>query len=241
MLNSLIYSKSLKIKNDVNEIGKISNLMAVDAYRITQFSIWLASLIEGPIQISIGIFFLYKLIKGACLIGILVLVIIFPIQRWVGKYFFNNQEHLMKTRDYRVDLMNELLQGVRMIKFNAWEKNWIKRILDARNDELKYLKTSFILMSAFNLLWIASPILITTVSFLSYSKIQGKELTAAIAFTSVAIFNELRFILNDLAELFILGLQAIVSLYRIQKFLNDDENESEKNIIFKSNNKLISL
>jgi ABC-type bacteriocin/lantibiotic exporter with double-glycine peptidase domain len=234
MLNSEIYSKSLKIKNNVNEIGKISNLMAVDANRISQFMIWWASLIEAPVQIGIALFFLYKLLNSACLFGISVLIIILPIQRWTGKYFSQNQEHLMKTRDYRVSLMNEILHGIRMIKFNAWEGNWITRIMNARNIELKYLKKSFILMSIFNLLWIASPILITTVSFLTYTKIQGNELTASIAFTSVTIFNEIRFILNDLAELFILALQAIVSLIRIEKFLNSDENENKKNIIFKN-------
>ncbi|PKC07157.1 P-loop containing nucleoside triphosphate hydrolase protein [Rhizophagus irregularis] len=238
MLNSEIYSKSLKIKNNVNEIGKISNLMAVDANRISQFMIWWASLIEAPVQIGIALFFLYKLLNSACLFGILVLIIILPIQRWTGKYFSQNQEHLMKTRDYRVSLMNEILHGIRMIKFNAWEGNWITRIMNARNIELKYLKKSFILMSTFNLLWIASPILITTVSFLTYTKIQGNELTASIAFTSVTIFNEIRFILNDLAELFILALQAIVSLIRIEKFLNSDENENKKNIIFKNDDKI---
>ncbi|RIA94610.1 hypothetical protein C1645_817774 [Glomus cerebriforme] len=178
------------LQSSVNSI----NLMAVDANRISQFMIWWASLIEGPIQIGIGLFFLYKLISSACLIGILVLVIILPIQRWTVKYFSENQENLMKTRDYRVALMNEVLQGIRMIKFNSWEKNWISRITNARKIELKFLKKSFILMSVFNLLWIASPILITTVT-----------------------------------------LQAIVSFYRIEKFLISDEN---KNITFKSDDKI---
>ncbi|GES92340.1 multidrug resistance-associated ABC transporter [Rhizophagus clarus] len=238
MLNSEIYSKSLRIKNNVNEIGKISNLMAVDANRISQFMMWWGSIVEAPVQIGIGLFFLYKLINSACLIGILVLIIILPIQRWSGKYFSQNQEKLMIARDYRVSLMNEILQGIRMIKFNAWEGNWITRIMNARNIELKFLKKSFILMSIFNLLWIASPILITTVSFLTYTKIQGNELTASIAFTSVTIFNEIRFLLNDLAELFILALQAIVSLLRIEKFLNSDEYENGKNIIFKNDDKI---
>ncbi|CAI2174221.1 16345_t:CDS:10 [Funneliformis geosporum] len=239
MLNSEIYSKSLTIKNNVNEIGKVSNLMAVDANRVSQFAIWWATILEGPIQIGVGLFFLYKLLESACLIGILVLVVILPIQRWSGYYFSINQERLMKARDYRVSLMSEVLQGIRMIKFNAWEDNWMRRILDARNIELKFLKKNFVMMSLFNLLWMASPILITVASFLTYTKILGNELTASVTFTSVVIFNEIRFILNDLAELFVLALQALVSLRRIEVFLTTaNKIKCDKDVIFECENKI---
>ncbi len=217
--------------------------MAVDANRISQFAIWWATIIEGPIQIGVGLIFLYKLLESACLIGILVLVIILPIQRWSSKYFSINQEHLMKTRDHRVSLMNEVLQGIRMIKFNAWEGNWIERIMEARKIEMRHLKKNFVLMSVFNFLWMSSPILITIVGFLTYTKIQGKELTASITFTLVVIFNEIRFILNDLAELFMLALQAVVSLRRIETFLNQNESkiESERDVTFVNDDEKIGL
>jgi len=139
--------------------------------------------------------------------------------------------------------MNEVLQGIRMIKFNAWEGNWIERIMEARKIEMRHLKKNFVLMSVFNFLWMSSPILITIVGFLTYTKIQGKELTASITFTLVVIFNEIRFILNDLAELFMLALQAVVSLRRIETFLNQNESkiESERDVTFVNDDEKIGL
>lgn len=65
--------------------------------------------------------------------------------------------------------------------------------------------------------------LVTIVSFYIFTKVQGNELTASIAFTSLSIFFELRFALNILPEVFMDGSQAYVSLKRIENFLNEDE------------------
>jgi hypothetical protein len=66
-------------------------------------------------------------------------------------------------------------------------------------------------------------VLVTIASFYIFTKVQGNELTASIAFTSLSIFYELRFALNILPEVFMDGSQAYVSLKRIENFLNEDE------------------
>lgn len=55
---------------------------------------------------------------------------------------------------------------------------------------------------------------------------EGKELTAPIAFTSISVFNELKFALNVLPEVFIEWLQAAISLRRIQAYLDEGEIDS---------------
>lgn len=66
----------------------------------------------------------------------------------------------------------------------------------------------------------------TLASFFVFTKIQGNELTAPIAFTVISIFSELRYALNVIPETVIDGVQAYSSLKRIQKFLDEDEIES---------------
>lgn len=68
--------------------------------------------------------------------------------------------------------------------------------------------------------------MVTLVSFFVFTKIQGNELTAPIAFTVISIFNELRFALNVIPETMIQAIQAYSSVKRIQKFLDEDEIES---------------
>jgi hypothetical protein len=55
-----------------------------------------------------------------------------------------------------------------------------------------------------------TPLLVTVVSFYSFTKLQGQELTASIAFTAITVFNELRSALNSLPETFVDILQALI-------------------------------
>ncbi|GBC03173.1 hypothetical protein RclHR1_00500021 [Rhizophagus clarus] len=208
---------------DISTIGKITNLMAVDSNRISDFATWWNSIIDCPIELCVGFYFLYQLLGSSCLYGLLVMILILPINHQTAKSYNKTQDKLMKARDKRVNLMNEVLQGIRMVKFYAWEKNWENRILDARNSELKQLRSNFIHLTMFDLVWIVSPVLVTIASFYIFTKIQGNELTASIAFTSLSVFYELRFALNILPEIFMDGSQAYISLKRIEKFLNEDE------------------
>src|SRR5436305_1376638 len=100
MLNSEIYFKSLKrfdsqnkkenktdgVKddnmNDKSEkdkatIGKVTNLMAVDVNRICEFSTVWNGVIDCPIELIVGVYFLYQLLGLACLFGLLVLCVTF--------------------------------------------------------------------------------------------------------------------------------------------------------------------
>ncbi|KAI8084874.1 P-loop containing nucleoside triphosphate hydrolase protein [Halteromyces radiatus] len=203
--------------------GTIVNLMSTDSNRISEFSTWWFSVLAAPTELCIGIYFLYHLLGVSCFLGLLVMVVTLPANHYNAKLFAKSQDRLMEARDKRVNLMNEVLQGIRQIKFFAWEANWEKRVMDARKIELKHLRTGYLAELGFNFLWQGSPILVTIVSFYSFTKLEGKELTAPIAFTAITVFNELRFALNVLPEVFIEWLQALISIRRIDQYLNEPE------------------
>lgn len=81
------------------------------------------------------------------------MAITIPINHYNSKLYIKQQNDLMKARDKRVSLMNELLQGIRQIKFFSWEANWTKRILNAREAELGQLKKLYINDVVFAALW----------------------------------------------------------------------------------------
>lgn len=58
------------------------------------------------------------------------------------------------------------------------------------------------------------------------TKVQGHELTPATAFASLAVFNELQFALNVVPDVFVTGLESLVSLRRIERFLAQPEIET---------------
>ncbi|KZP23064.1 hypothetical protein FIBSPDRAFT_930781 [Athelia psychrophila] len=124
--------------------------------------------INSAIEI-IDTLYLSRLLGPSSLYGLLITLIALPSNHIAGKIVVGCQEGLMKRRDKRVGLMDEVLGGIRMVKFMGWER---------------------------------------------------KDLTPAIAFTSIAIFSELKYAPN---ALFINILQSPVSLRRIETYLDSAE------------------
>ncbi|THH21147.1 hypothetical protein EW146_g360 [Bondarzewia mesenterica] len=207
--------------------AQIMTLMTTDVDRVSEFSWHLFTLVDSPIEIIIGAIFLYKLLGVSCFFGLGVSCLFLPINHLAGKVVVGAQENLMKARDERVALMNEvqkaILGAIRMLKFMAWERNFEDRVLKIREKELKYQKLNYTIETLWNAIWNVSPIMVTLVSFFHFTVIRHQVLTPSIAFTSIAVFSELKFALNALPETLINMLQSFVSLRRIEKYLRGTE------------------
>ncbi|KDQ21679.1 hypothetical protein BOTBODRAFT_26106 [Botryobasidium botryosum FD-172 SS1] len=210
-------------EDDFSSKAQIMTLMTTDVDRVSEFGWHIFSLVDAPIEIIIGSIFLYKLLGVSCFFGLTVTCLFLPLNHWASKFVISAQDNLMKSRDERVSLMNEILGGMRMLKFMAWERNFEARVLKIRDRELYFQKRNYLIETFFNAIWNASPVLVTLVSFFHFAVIRGEDLTPSIAFTSLAVFNELKFALNALPETFINMLQSLVSVRRIEKYLYSAE------------------
>ena len=57
---------------------------------------------------AIGTFFLYKLLGVSCFYGLALTFIFLPLNHFAGNLMVGTEEELMKARDERVGLMNEV-------------------------------------------------------------------------------------------------------------------------------------
>ena len=93
--------------------------------------------------------------------------------------------------------MNEILFGIRVIKFYTWERFFISHIGDLRDAELKSLKSRKYLDALCVYFWATTPVLISILTFTTYVLL-GHQLTAAkvniypsFSFLSRLIFQKL--------------------------------------------------
>nr|GAT52587.1 multidrug resistance-associated ABC transporter protein [Mycena chlorophos] len=210
-------------EDDFSSKAQIMTLMTTDVDRVSEFAWHLFTLIDSPIEIVVASIFLYKLLGVSSLFGLAVTCLFLPMNHIAGKIVVSAQDNLMKARDERVALMNEILGAIRMLKFMAWERSFEARVLKVRAKELKYQKLNYTIEVLWNAIWNGSPMLVTLVSFWHYAVVRKEVLTPAVAFTSIIIFNELKFALNALPETLINMLQSLVSLRRIEKYLGTAE------------------
>lgn len=63
---------------------------------------------DSPIEIAIGTIFLYQLLGVSAFVGLAMTCLFLPLNHLAGKIVVGAQDNLMKARDERVSLMNEV-------------------------------------------------------------------------------------------------------------------------------------
>ncbi|MCJ8739010.1 hypothetical protein PDJAM_G00042380 [Pangasius djambal] len=227
----LVYRKSLVISSAVRRtctVGEIVNLVSTDTQKLMDFVVYFNAVWLAPIEIGLCLFFLWQRLGPSALAGIATVIFIFPLNGLIAKMRSKLQEVQMKHMDGRIKLMNEILNGIKILKFYAWEKAFEERVLSFREKELKALKKSQILYSISIASFNSSTFLIAFAMFGFYVLIDEKNvLDAQKVFVSLALINILKTPLSQLPFAMSTTMQAVVSLKRLGKFLCQDELKAD--------------
>lgn len=91
-------------------------------------------------QVAVILYLLYTKLGISAIIGTAVsVVIITPLQFYIGKRLSDNSKDISKCTDHRVSKMSEILQGMNVIKLYVWEDLFNEKILQLREVELRML------------------------------------------------------------------------------------------------------
>uniref|UniRef100_A0A8C1ND70 ATP-binding cassette, sub-family C (CFTR/MRP), member 3 n=1 Tax=Cyprinus carpio TaxID=7962 RepID=A0A8C1ND70_CYPCA len=226
-----IYRKSLVITNEAKRsstVGEVVNLMSVDAQRFMDLTTFLNMLWSAPLQIVLALFFLWQNLGASVLAGVAVMVLLIPFNAFIAMKTRTYQVEQMKYKDERIKQMNEILNGIKVLKLYAWETSFQEKILQIRQKELNVLRKTAYLSALSTMAWISAPFLVALTTFAVFVTVREENvLDAEKAFVSLSLFNILRFPLNMLPQVISSIVQASVSLKRIQDFLSHDELDPE--------------
>uniref|UniRef100_A0A670YYU0 Multidrug resistance-associated protein 1 n=1 Tax=Pseudonaja textilis TaxID=8673 RepID=A0A670YYU0_PSETE len=222
-----IYRKALVITNSARKtstVGEIVNLMSVDAQRFMDLATYINMVWSAPFQVMLALYLLWQNLGPSVLAGVAVMLLLVPVNAVIAMKTKTYQVAHMKSKDSRIKLMNEILNGIRVLKLYAWELAFKRKVLQIRQEELKVLKKSAYLAAIGTFTWVCAPFLVALSTFAVYVSVSEKNiLDAQKAFVSLALFNILRFPLNILPMVVSSMVQASVSLKRLRVFLSHEE------------------
>eukprot|EP00600_Ochromonadales_sp_CCMP1393_P017669 CAMPEP_0175031920 /NCGR_PEP_ID=MMETSP0005-20121125/21113_1 /TAXON_ID=420556 /ORGANISM="Ochromonas sp., Strain CCMP1393" /LENGTH=1650 /DNA_ID=CAMNT_0016292283 /DNA_START=12 /DNA_END=4964 /DNA_ORIENTATION=+ len=236
-----IYSKSLVISVAAlsrKTIGEITNLMSVDSARLQDLTPYLHAIWYSLYQVAVALYFLYQQMGISCLAGMAVVILTIPLTGRVSMYLKGLQKTLSEVRDERIKLTNEVLSGMKVIKLQAWEKEFENRIEEVRERELEIFKKYSIAVSMSGALYTSIPLMVAILTFITYIAL-GNELNVATALTSLALFDLLRFPLFMLPQVLNNVVEAKVSVDRVQNFLIETEKQPVSSYPLKRNGAML--
>uniref|UniRef100_UPI003AAA51D4 multidrug resistance-associated protein 1 n=1 Tax=Centroberyx gerrardi TaxID=166262 RepID=UPI003AAA51D4 len=226
-----VYRKALVISNAARRtstVGEIVNLMSVDAQRFMDLVTYINMIWSAPLQVVLALYFLWQTLGPSVLAGVAVMILMVPINAVIAMKTKTYQVAQMKSKDNRIKLMNEVLNGIKVLKLYAWELAFKDKVSAIRESELRVLKKTAYLGAVSTFTWVCAPFLVALSTFTVYVLIDERNvLDAQKAFVSLALFNILRFPLNMLPMVISSMVQASVSMKRLRVFLSHEELQED--------------
>ena len=227
LTEKIIRSKSFYKTGSVIGEGELLNLAEVDADRIGSFFFTGPRIVTAPIKVIVSMYLLFKLFGFyffyvlLVLIGIIIIICILQI------FYINNLKKLLIFKDKRMKIVTYVFHTLKCLKLNGLDDEFINRIKEKREDELKYLNkttnidlTTFIINSNINLI-----LIIFTLYFFAYT---NKEIEISNLFVAFQLIYSMTYPLLLIPFFFNTLFSNLLSVKRLQNFLKTEEFETGK-------------
>ncbi|XP_064477021.1 ATP-binding cassette sub-family C member 3-like [Ornithodoros turicata] len=222
-----LYRKVLSISSTAGHptVGEVVNCLTLDTDKVFQAVLFTGEIWGAPLRLVLTLVMLWQYLGPSCLVavGIVLLILIFSFV--FAKSIQSVQAAQMSTKDLRVKYINELFNGIKILKLYAWEEPFAQRVSDVREREVAHLRKIVHFFGVVNLVWNCISCLVALVTFVTFLLVRKRSLEPSTAFVSLALFNTLRFSLLLIPDLIVAAVVCTVAIRRMTKlFLCEDVN-----------------
>ncbi|TKR82120.1 hypothetical protein L596_015893 [Steinernema carpocapsae] len=207
-------------------VGRLINLITTDVNKFDSGFLFFHFCWVSPLLLIGYGYMLWSELGASCLAGFGALLLLCPFQIYLSRRMGACRREIATRTDKRISVMNEILNGIRVLKMYAWEEAFSEIMSDVRRDEIKKVRLNAIYQSmVMGLFWVSGKLMIlfAIVCFL----LVGNGITAERVFVATALYNACRL---PVTLFFPFSLQFLfelrVSIKRIQEFLELEDYES---------------
>ena len=143
VLSNAIYEQALLLQTTHflhTSTGGMTNLVAVDAGKLEEVSIYATYLYDTFIEVAVTLGLLVDFIGVSALVGMGVMFSLVPLQAYFSRLFASFRKQAVHWTDLRVKVVNEILQGASVVKLYSYEQSLERIVTEAREKEFTWLR-----------------------------------------------------------------------------------------------------
>jgi len=202
--------------------GGVLNLMQSDTSIIENAFMQIHNLWDAPLQIAMYTLLLYRYLGSSVFYGVAVLLAMIPLNSYTLRILNKLSSYQNDAKDARTKRTSEAIANMKLLKLQGWEHQFAKDIRASRHDELKRQSTRGVVRALNQAISNSVPALVLVVTLSAYIK-TGRPFVASTIFTSISLFNQLRFPLFFYPMLIDSLANGNNAMRRISSFLSSDE------------------
>ena len=229
-LTTFIYNKiintSIFIKSYFNR-GKIINFLQSDIETINFLFYYAPMTLVVPFQITANIIFLFKLLGTSFIWSFITFIVLITIA-WLIEYFYiKTKKKLLKNNDDRIKATSSILQSIKVIKMFTFESLFYNTLKKKRENEMnnfKRIENIFVLTDFIH--WLI-PLFLSIVS-VGVEVLTKEEISIENIIVAIEIYDNLAYPLYRIPIFISSLLNTILSMKRLEDFLNEENIEETK-------------
>nr|CAE04330.3 OSJNBb0016D16.21 [Oryza sativa Japonica Group] len=228
-LISQVYQKVLYLSSQSRQkhtSGEIINYVSVDIERIVNVAWYVNMVFMMPIQITLATYILWKNLGLGSLAGIATTAIIMLCNIPFTRIQKRLHAGIMKAKDDRMDMTSEVIRSMKILKLQAWDIQYLRKLEYLRKGEHLWLWEFLRLKALLAFMFWGAPAVISIMTFASCI-LMGIPLTAGRVLSTLATVNILKEPIFSLPELLTAFAQGKISADRIVSYLQEEEIRSD--------------
>ncbi|XP_059610916.1 ATP-binding cassette sub-family C member 4-like [Phlebotomus argentipes] len=238
---ALMYEKVMRLSKSAvfdGLNGQVINLMSNDVGRFDIAMAFIHDLWKGPTEAILLGYFIYREIGVSGVLGMAFLLSFIPLQAYIGRKAATFRLKTAKRTDVRIRFMNEIIQGIQVIKMYAWEKSFASMVDKIRRKEINAIRGSAYVKATFYCFPLISKFALF-ISLMSYIYF-GNIFTARKVFIVSSFYN----ILNEsMVHFWPMAIttcaEAYISIKRITEFLMRPEAKAKPQVEHEEDNEAV--
>lgn len=222
IINSKLFDHSIALNHQSRQkisVGDVVNHMSSDSESVADLSFVFIELIIDVLLILASIGMLFYYLGSTAWISVVLLLLLVPITYKMAQQFSRFDDQIMKHRDARLNLMGQILNSIRLIKYFVWEKSVAEEVQKVRTAEIAARDKIVKAESLSLVVYMAISCLVLLATLLTHSW-REQEITLALVFTVISIFTLLEEPFGNLTALISRLSSGLVGGHRISEFVS---------------------
>lgn len=228
-VNGLVFQKMLQKsmnRDSTFSLGEITNITQVDTDKIAKMANYTNRMIVTPIEIIVGVIWIYFLVGlEPLLAGLFVMCVFLYFNKRLSMAYRKQRTGYMNAKDSRGKLVTEVFTNIRFVKMCGLENYFLDRISEYKKQELYWTKKQ--LKRRVNAITInnAAPLAFLCAMFGTYIYCYG-NLDIPTIFTVMQIYGIFRRNFRSIPYMLIWAMDMSISGQRITFFLLSEKIEA---------------
>lgn len=228
-INNRVMHHTLRLRRSARSMmqtGDLVNHLSSDTDAMAEAMFFIPEFMNTVLQTVVVVSLLWYYLGIATLASLAMLLLISPLTLLVSRRFRRLDHHIMGLRDTRVTLMSQILQGIRVVKYHAWENSVASEVQDVRTQEIATRIRIVKADAISNVIFVSTTTLVGFAGFAAFTA-TGGVLDAPLIFACLALFAMLEEPFGMISHLLANLQHARVASSRLDAFFKASTREIE--------------